>query len=34
MDQGIWEYLDFRIPDYPDSSYVDKIINEMFGDYF
>jgi hypothetical protein len=34
MDQGIWEYLDFRIPDYPDSSYVDKNINEMFGDYF
>lgn len=34
MDQGIWEYLDFRIPDYPDSSDVDKNINEMFGDYF
>jgi hypothetical protein len=34
MDNDIWEYLDFRIPDYPDSSKVDACINEDFENYF
>lgn len=33
MDNGEEPRLDFRIPDYADSSLVDKYINEMFGDY-
>jgi hypothetical protein len=33
MDNGDEPWLDFRIPDYADSSLVDKYINEMFGDY-
>jgi RNA binding exosome subunit len=33
MDNGDETWLDFRIPDYPDSSLVDRYINEMFGDY-
>jgi len=33
MDNGDEPWLDFRIPDYPDSSLVDKNINEIFGDY-
>ena len=33
MGNGDESYLDFRIPDYADSSLVDKYINEMFGDY-
>ena len=28
-----YEYLDFRIGDYPDSREVDKNINEIFGEY-
>jgi hypothetical protein len=28
-----YEYLDFRIIDYPDSREVDKNINEIFGEY-
>lgn len=34
MDDSIWEYLDFRIPEYPDFRAVDKCINDSFGDYF
>lgn len=34
MDNDIWDYLDFRIPDYPDSSRVDACINDDFGNYF
>jgi hypothetical protein len=33
MDNGDETWLDFRIPDYPDSSLVDKYINEFFPDY-
>ena len=33
MDNGEEPWLDFRIPDYPDSSLVDKYINEFFPDY-
>ena len=33
MDNGDEPWLDFRIPDYPDSSLVDKYINEFFPDY-
>jgi hypothetical protein len=33
MDQDIYEYLDFRIPDYPDFTKVRNYINEMLGDY-
>ena len=33
MENGDESYLDFRIPDYADSSLVDRYINEMFGDY-
>jgi hypothetical protein len=28
-----YDYLDFRIPDYPDSREIDRIINQIFGDY-
>lgn len=28
-----YDFLDFRIPDYPDSRLVDRYINEMLGDY-
>jgi hypothetical protein len=33
MDNGDEPWLDFRIPEYPDSSLVDKYINEFFPDY-
>ena len=33
MDNGDEPWLDFRMPDYPDSSLVDKYINEIFPDY-
>ena len=33
MENGDESYLDFRIPDYPDSRLVDKYINEFFPDY-
>jgi len=33
MDNGDESWLDFRIPDYPSSSLVDKYINEFFPDY-
>jgi hypothetical protein len=33
MDNGDEPWLDFRIPDYPSSSLVDKYINEFFPDY-
>ena len=33
MDNGDESWLDFRIPDYPDYSLVDKYINEFFPDY-
>jgi hypothetical protein len=34
MDNEVWDVLDFRVPDYPDSSRVDKCINDDFGNYF
>ena len=34
MDNEVWDTLDFRVPDYPDSSRVDKCINDDFGNYF
>lgn len=34
MNNDVWEYLDFRVPDYPDSSKVDECINEDFENYF
>ena len=33
MDNGDEPWLDFRMPDYPDSGLVDKYINEIFPDY-
>jgi hypothetical protein len=33
MDDGEMEYLDFRIPDYPDHREVEKNINDMLSDY-
>ena len=33
MEEGDESYLDFRIPDYPDSRLVDKYINELLLDY-
>lgn len=33
MDNGDEPWLDFRTPDYADSTLVDRYINEMFGDY-
>jgi len=33
MDNGDEPWLDFRMPDYPDSSLVDKYINEIFSNY-
>ena len=33
MDNGAEPWLDFRIPEYPSSSLVDKYINEFFPDY-
>jgi hypothetical protein len=33
MDDSGYEYLDFRVPEWPDSRKVDENINEMFGDY-
>ena len=33
MDNGDEPWLDFRIPEYPDSRLVDKYINEFFPDY-
>jgi hypothetical protein len=33
MDNGDEPWLDFRMPDYPNSGLVDKYINEIFPDY-
>lgn len=33
MDDSVYEYLDFRVPEWPDSRKVYENINEMFGDY-
>jgi len=33
MDDGEYDWLDFRIPDYPDYWLVSKDINDIFGDY-
>lgn len=33
MDNGDETWLDFRMPDYPDSRLVDKYINEFFPEY-
>jgi hypothetical protein len=33
MDNGEYEYIDFRIPDYPDFRQVNKNINELVKDY-
>ena len=33
MDDGEMEFLDFRIPDYPDHREVEKNINDMLSDY-
>jgi hypothetical protein len=33
MSEGMWEYLDFNIPDYADSYKVDECINQIFPDY-
>ena len=33
MDNGDEPWLDFRMPDYPDSGLIDKYINEIFPDY-
>jgi hypothetical protein len=34
MNDGPYDFLDFSVPDYPDSSRVDRNINELFKDYF
>jgi hypothetical protein len=33
MDDDVYDWLDFRIPDYPDYTLVNKDINDIFGDY-
>ena len=33
MDEGYYDFLDFRVPDYPDSRRIDRNINELFKDY-
>jgi hypothetical protein len=33
MDTDEYDWLDFRIPDYPDYTLVNKDINDIFGDY-
>ena len=33
MDDDEYDLLDFRIPDYPDYTLVNKDINDIFGDY-
>lgn len=33
MDDDEYDWLDFRIPDYPDYRLVNKDINDIFGDY-
>jgi hypothetical protein len=33
MDDGDFDCIDFRTPDYPDWGIIQKYINEMFGDY-
>jgi hypothetical protein len=33
MNDDEYDWLDFRIPDYPDYSLVNKDINDIFGDY-
>jgi hypothetical protein len=33
MDDDVYDWLDFRIPDYPDFGLVTKDINDIFGDY-
>lgn len=33
FDDGVYERIDFRIPDYPDWDIVNKNINEFFSDY-
>jgi len=33
MDEDVYDWLDFRIPDYPDFRLVNKDINDIFGDY-
>ena len=33
MDDDEYDWLDFRIPDYPDYDLVNKDINDIFGDY-
>jgi hypothetical protein len=33
MDEDEMEFLDFRIPDYPDYQEVDKNINDMLTSY-
>jgi hypothetical protein len=33
MMENTYDYLDFRMGDYPDGTEVDKRINEYFGDY-
>ena len=33
MEEDIYDWLDFRIPDYPDYGLVTKDINDIFGDY-
>jgi hypothetical protein len=33
FESGIYEAIDFRIPDYADWDYVRRNINDMLGDY-
>jgi hypothetical protein len=33
MDTDEYDWLDFRIPDYPDYGLVNKDINDIFGDF-
>jgi hypothetical protein len=33
MDNDIYDYLDFRVPEYADFTKVRNYINEMLGDY-
>jgi hypothetical protein len=33
FNDGTYEHIDFRIPEYADWSLIDKYINEFFPDY-
>ena len=34
LDQGVYDYLDFTIPDYPDYRYVVDCLNDNINDIY